>query len=83
VEEEVTVTQINLSLSQLTRSVNESASGTRRQLARYAMRQARRHQRWHRAQCLLTDAIQPFPAFRGAFCFALAELANRLQAGAR
>ena len=79
---EVTVTQINLSLSHLTRAVNESAPGIRRRLARYAMRRAGRYQTWHRAQCLLIDAIHPFPAFSGAFCFALAGLANRIQAGA-
>jgi len=79
---EVTVTQINLSLSQLTRAVNEPAPGIRRKLARYAMRRACRCQAWHRAQCLLIDAIHPFPAFSGAFCFALAGLANRIQAGA-
>ena len=79
---EVTVTQINLSLSQLTRAVNESAPGIRRRLARYAMRRAGRYQTWHCAQCLLIDAIHPFPTFSGAFCFALAGLANRIQAGA-
>ena len=79
---EVTVTQINLSLSQLTRAVNESAPGTRRKLARYAMRRARRYQMWHRGQCLLIDTIQPFPAFSGAFCFALAGLASQVGAGA-
>ena len=79
---EVTVTQINLSLSQLTRAVNESAAGTRCKLARYAMRQACRYQTWHRAQCLLIDAIHPFPAFSEAFCFALAGLASRVRAGA-
>ena len=79
---EVTVTQINLSLSQLTRAVNESAPGISRELAWYAMRQACRYQAWHRAQCLLIDAIHRFPAFSGAFCFALAGLANRIQAGA-
>jgi hypothetical protein len=47
------------------------------------MRQARRYQAWHRAQCLLSDTIQPFPTLSEAFCFALAELANRVQAGAR
>ena len=75
---EVTVTQINLSLSQLTRAVNESAPGIRRRLARYAMRRAGRYQTWHRAQCLLIDTIQPLPAFSEAFCFALARLANRV-----
>ena len=79
---EVTVTQINLSLSRLTRAVNESAPGIRRRLARYAMRRAGRYQTWHRAQCLLIDAIQPFPTFSEAFCFALARLANRGRAGA-
>ena len=79
---EVTFTQINLSLSHLTRAVNESAPGIRRKLARYAMRRACRCQTWHRAQCLLIDAIHPFPTFSGAFCFALAGLANRIQAGA-
>ena len=78
----VAVTQINLSLSQLTRAVNESMPGIRRQLARYTRRQARRCQTWHRAQCLLIDAIQPFPTFSEAFCFALARLANRGRAGA-
>ena len=79
---EVTVTQINLSLSQLTRAVNESAPGIRRRLARYAMRRAGRYQTWHRAQCLLIDAIHPFPSFSEAFCFALAGLASRVRAGA-
>jgi len=78
----VAVTQINLSLSQLTRAVNESMPGIRRKLARYTMRQARCCQTWHRAQCLLIDAIQPFPTFSEAFCFALAGLANRVRAGA-
>jgi len=78
----VAVTQINLSLSQLTRAVNESMPGIRRKLARYTMRQARCCQTWHRAQCLLIDAIQPFPTFSEAFCFALARLANRGRAGA-
>ena len=77
----VAVTQINLSLSQLTRAVNESVPGIRRKLARYAMRQARRYQTWHRAQCLLIDAIQPFPTFSKAFCFALAGLVSRVQVG--
>ena len=77
---EVTVTLISLSVSQLTRAVNESAPGTRRKLARYAMRRARRYQMWHRGQCLLIDTIQPFPAFSGAFYFALAGLANWVQA---
>jgi hypothetical protein len=31
---------------------------------------------------LLIDTIQPFPAFSEAFYFALAELANRIPAGA-
>jgi len=31
---------------------------------------------------LLTDTIQPFPTFSEAFYFALAELANRIRAGA-
>ena len=79
---EVTVTLISLSVSQLTRAVNESAPGIRRKLAWFAMRRACRYQRWHRAQCLLIDAIQPFPTFSEAFCFALAGLANRIQAGA-
>ena len=79
---EVTVTQINLSLSQLTRAVNESAPGIRRRLARYAMRRAGRYQTWHRARCLLIDAIHPFPSFSEAFCFALARLASRVRAGA-
>ena len=78
---EVTVTQINLSLSQLTRAVNESAAGTRCKLARYAMRQACRYQTWHRAQCLLIDTIQPLPTLSEAFCFALAELASRVHVG--
>ena len=47
-----------------------------------AMRRARRYQAWHRAQCLLIDAIHPFQSFSEAFCFALAGLANRIQAGA-
>ena len=75
---EVTVTQINLSLSQLTRAVNESAPGIRRKLAWFAMRRACRYQTWHRAQCLLIDTIQPLPTFSEAFCFALAKLANRV-----
>ena len=79
---EVTVTQINLSLSQLTRAVNEPAPGIRRKLAWYAMRRACRCQAWHRAQCLLIDAIHPFPAFSGAFCFALAGLASQVGASA-
>ena len=79
---EVTFTQINLSLSHLTRAVNESAPGIRRKLAWYAMRRAGRYQVWHRAQCLLIDAIHPFPSFSGAFCFALAGLAGRVRAGA-
>ena len=79
---EVTVTQINLSLSQLTRAVNEPAPGIRRKLARYAMRRACRCQAWHRAQCLLIDAVQAFPTFSGAFCFALSGLVGRVRAGA-
>ena len=78
----VAVTQINLSLSQLTRAVNESVPGIRRKLARYTMRQARCCQTWHRAQCLLIDAILSFPCFSGAFCFALAGLVGRVRAGA-
>ena len=64
---EVTVTLISLSVSQLTRAVNESAPGIRRKLARYTMRRAGRYQVWHRAQCLLIDAVQAFPTFSGAF----------------
>jgi len=47
-----------------------------------AMRRARRYQAWHRGQCLLIDAIRPFPTFSGAFCLALAGLASRAGAGA-
>jgi hypothetical protein len=79
---EVTVTLISLSLSQLARAVNEPAPGMRRELAWYAMRLAGRDQTWHRARCLLIGAIRAFPAFCGAFCFALAGLASRVQAGA-
>jgi len=79
---EVTVTQINLSLSQLTRAVNESAPGIRRKLAWFAMRRACRSEAWHHAQCLLIDAIHPFPSFSEAFCFALSGLASHVQAGA-
>ena len=79
---EVTVTQINLSLSQLTRAVNESAPGIRRRLAWDAIRRACRYQAWHRAQCLLIDAIHPFQSFSEAFCFALAGLVGRVRAGA-
>ena len=31
---------------------------------------------------LLADTIQPFPTFSEAFCFAPAERANRIRAGA-
>ena len=79
---EVTFTQINLSLSHLTRAVNESAPGIRRKLAWFAMRRAGRYQTWHRTQCLLIDAIHPFPSFSEAFCFALAGLASQVGAGA-
>jgi hypothetical protein len=77
----VTVTPINLNVSQLTPAADEPAPGTRRKLARCAMRQACRYQTWHRAQCLLIDTIQPFPAFPGGFCFALAGPASAIQAG--
>jgi hypothetical protein len=78
----VPVTPINLNVSQLAPAADESVPGIRRKLAGCAMRQACRHQTWHRAQCLLIDTIQPFPAFHGGFCFALAGPASRVQAGA-
>jgi hypothetical protein len=46
------------------------------------MRRAGRYQVWHRAQCLLIDAVQAFPTFSGAFCFALSGLVGRVRAGA-
>jgi hypothetical protein len=59
VAEKVTVTQINLSLTQLTRAAIESAPGIRRKLARYAMRQACRYQMWHTAQWTVRQAGRP------------------------
>ncbi len=59
VAETVTVTQVNLSLTQLTRAAIESAPGIRRKLGRYAMRQARRYQTWPRAQWTVRQAGRP------------------------